>query len=171
AKVVNNSIRRAKNYFTLNRGRADGIRPGMGVASPDGVAGRVRAVSERYATVTSLLHTKLLIAAQLERGQAFGRLQWDGRNPRTAKLIDIVRHVKPQEGDTVVTSGYSALFPEGMPVGTIESVAIRDNDTYYDLRVRLFTDFSTLQHVYVIENLQRPEQDSLEVASTEPDEQ
>ncbi|SDL79590.1 rod shape-determining protein MreC [Catalinimonas alkaloidigena] len=165
AKVINNSVRRFKNYLTINRGTDDGIRPGMGVASSQGVVGRVKASSKHFSTVTSVLHTDMTVSAQIQGENAFGSISWDGTDPQRVQLNYIPRHIQIEVGDTIVTTGYSTLFPPYMAIGTIQDVNIDDNQTFYDIDVTLFNDLQTVTYVYVIENLLQEEQDSLEQVS------
>ena len=164
AKVINNSVRRVNNYFTLNVGKEDGIRPGMGVISPQGVAGRVKAVSANFATVTSLLHSQTLISAKLKSSGTFGSIKWDeGDDARTAGLYYIPLHVKVFKGDTVTTSGYNALFPEGVMIGRVLSVKKEADKSFFTIKVRLSVDFTKLSFVYVVRNERQAERDSLEI--------
>src|SRR5690606_8326650 len=160
--VINNSIRRTNNYLTLAAGTLDGIRPGMGVISPNGAVGRVKTVSKHYATVTSLLHSQMLISAKMKKDNTFGTIKWTGGDYRTALLDYIPLHIKPQVGDTIVTSGYNTVFPEGILIGTISEVERELDKSFYTIRVELSVDFAQLSFVYVVENPRRPEQDSLE---------
>ncbi|MDX5420470.1 MAG: rod shape-determining protein MreC [Hymenobacteraceae bacterium] len=161
-RVINNSIRRTNNYLTLAAGSLDGVEPGMGVISPNGAVGRVKTVSKHYATVTSLLHSQMLISAKIKKDNTFGTIKWTGGDYRTALLDYIPLHVKPAKGDTVMTSGYNTVFPEGIMVGTISSVAKEADKSFYTIRVKLAVDFAQLSYVYVVENPRRVEQDSLE---------
>lgn len=162
AKVINNSVSQVDNYLTINKGLEDGLKPGMGVVSPSGVVGRIKICSEHFSTVTSLLHTKMLISAEIQRNNAFGSVKWEGNDPYKAKLLYIARHIKPTLGDTVITSEFSTIFPSGLPVGIIRKIKIRDDDTFYDIDVELLTNFSTLSYVYVIQNTLKQEQDSIQ---------
>ncbi|WP_026236154.1 rod shape-determining protein MreC [Pontibacter roseus] len=170
-RVINNSVRRTNNYLTLAIGSQDGVKPGMGVISPDGAVGRVKTVSKRYSTVTSLLHSQLLISAKIKKDNTFGTIKWTGGDYRTALLDYIPLHVKPEQGDTVVTSGYNTVFPEGIMVGTISAVEKEADRSFYTIRVKLSVDFAQLSYVYVVESTRRPEQDSLELeAGIQPNE-
>ena len=162
AKVINNSVDRVNNYLTLSKGSADSVDAGMAVVSPTGVVGRVRNVSAHYATVTSLLHTKMVISAEIGRTRAFGTIKWAGKDTRTANLLYIARHLKPKVGDTVVTSSLSSVFPQGVRIGRISKVSIRDDDTFYNLEVQLSANFGALEYVYVVRNKLQAEQDTLE---------
>lgn len=165
ARVINNSTNRFKNYLTLNKGREDGVLPGMGVIGNTGVVGKVKSVSDHYSVVTSLLHTNLYVSAVIDSSNAFGSAHWNGGNPQQASLEFIARHHKLEVGDTVVTSSFNAVFPYGVPVGTIAEVQLPDNATYYDIKLDLATDFSSLPYVYVIKNKLLNEKDSLEQVS------
>ena len=163
AKVINNSVRRVNNYFTLNIGKKHGVTAGLGVVSPQGVAGRVKAVSENYATVTSLLHSQTLISAKLKRDGTFGTIKWDEEDDaRTASLHYIPLHVKISKGDTVITSGYNSLFPEGILIGRVLSVKKEADKSFFTIKVRLAVDYTNLGFVYVIKNENQAERDSLE---------
>lgn len=161
-RVINNSVRRMNNYLTLAIGSADGVQPGMGVISPDGVVGRVKTVSENYATVTSVLHSQMLVSAKIKKDDTFGTIKWTGGDYRTAMLEYIPLHVHPEEGDTVVTSGFNTVLPEGIPVGTIASVEKEQDKSFYTIKVRLAVDFAQLSYVYVVENTTMYERENLE---------
>lgn len=161
AKVVNNTVNRFTNFLTINKGREDGIEPGMAVISSLGAIGKVRTVSPHYSVVTSILHIDVQVSALLKRTGHFGTIQWDGINPDYVKLKYIPRHVQPVKGDSVVTSGYNAVFPEGIMVGLIEDIQLTD-ELFYDLRVKLSQDFRKLAYVEVVKNSLRNELDSLQ---------
>lgn len=160
ARVVNNSVDRVTNFLTINIGEDDGIKPGMAVISPQGVVGKVKVVSEHYAVVRSLLNIDMMVSATIKRTGHFGTVQWGGNNPDIVKLKFIPRHVNPVKGDTIVTSGYNAVFPEGILIGTIENV--KQMELFYDLDVKLTQDFRKISFVSVVRSHLKHEQDSLE---------
>jgi rod shape-determining protein MreC len=170
AKVINNSVRRMTNFITIDKGTDDGIEPGMGIINSNGVVGMVRAASKNYATVTSVLHSSVYLSSKIKSSNTFCSTNWDGKNPSLAKLLFVPRHVKVADGDTVVTSGFSGLFPEGIMVGTIKDKTITGDATFYDIKINLSTDFYQLQHVYVVKNQLKVEKDSLEQNSFDKDE-
>ena len=163
AKVIDNTTQWLHNYITLNKGKNDGIAPGMGVINESGVVGKVQAVSNHYAVVASLLHNDLMVSSKIKRLGTFGTTNWSGANPLLANLNYIPRHVQPQVGDTIVTSGYNAVFPEGIMVGTIADVNLADDENFHNIKIQLSNDFSTISWVYVIENQLLPEKDSIEM--------
>lgn len=152
ATVINNSISRPYNYVTINKGSDDGLRPEMGVMDQNGVVGIVNVVSSHYARVISLLNPNFRLSCKLRGSDTFGSLVWDGRDPRTALLEELPKHTQFHRGDTIVTSGYSAVFPEGIPVGVIEGKARGADDNFFTLRIRLLTDFTALSTVKIITN-------------------
>lgn len=162
ARVVNNTVAQFKNHLTINRGSGAGLAPGMAVVSTSGAVGKVKSVSEHFAVVTSLLNTDEQVSSVLKRTGNFGTAQWDGTDPRMIRLHYIPRHVQPQPGDTVVTSGYNAVFPEGVLVGIVREVDLKKEAQFYDIRVELAQDFRQLAYVKVIKSLLKQEQDSLE---------
>jgi rod shape-determining protein MreC len=163
AKVVNNHVDFVKNYITIDKGEDHGLMPGMAVISPLGAVGKVKLVSNHYAVVTSLLHIDVMVSARLKKTEHFGTVQWDGLDPDIVQFKYIPRHVQPAVGDSVVTSGY-AIFPDGIMLGTIAEVNLRDEVLFYDLKVKLSQDFRKLSFVSIVKNNLAVEQDSLEQA-------
>ena len=86
----------------------------------------------------------------------------DGLSYRYAKLTDIARHVHLSLGDTVVTSGFTRSFPEGVMIGTVEDFHLGDADTYFDVKLKLSVNFRSLSYVNVIQFINNEEQSLLE---------
>lgn len=162
ASVIKNSISRRNNFITLDVGSDKGIKPDMGVMSAVGAVGVVVAVSKHYALAISLLNNKTGISAKLRTTNFYGSLIWQGDDYRYATLNEIPNHVSIKQGDTVVTSGYSAIFPPGIPIATIEDFARNSDDNFYSIKVKLLTDFKCLANVFVIENINQQERKELE---------
>jgi len=169
AKVVNNHVDFVKNFITIDKGKDAGIEPGMAVISPLGVVGKVKLVSRHYGVVTSILHIDVMVSAVLKRTEHFGTIQWDGLDPNLVEFKYIPRHVDPVVGDSVVTSGYNAIFPEGIMIGIIDEVKLSDEALFYDLKVKLSQDFRKLSFVAVVRNHRQQEQDSLEQVIIKPE--
>lgn len=162
ADVVNNSVAHLANYITVDKGRLDGVVPDMGVVSERGVVGIVSTVSDHFSVIIPLLNPKFRLSCKVLGSSYFGSLGWDGRDPKFANLEELPRHVEFQKGDTVVTSGYSAVFPAGIIVGKVESFERQRDDNFYTLRVELMTDFRVLNNVRIIKNFRQAEQIGIE---------
>ena len=167
AKVINNSVNRRNNYLTLDKGSLQGIRPEMGVISAQGIVGIIKDTSGHFSSALSVLHKDARISARIKKNNYYGSLEWDGYNFRTATLKDIALHVKLQKGDTVVTSSFSKMFPEGILIGTIEEFSAKPGANFYTIEVKLLTDFSNLSSVYIVENVLKDEQLKLEEKQTD----
>lgn len=165
AKAINNSINRRNNFITLDKGSLHGIEPMMGVIAPDGVVGIVKDVSENFCSVISLLNKNTIISSKLKNSGYLGSVMWEGGDPTMGILLDIPKHAKLNIGDTVVTSGASAIFPDGVMVGTINDYNLKDGDNFYRVNVNLSTDFGKLAYTYVVKNLMDQEQKELESKS------
>ncbi len=163
AKVVNNSVLRSANYITINRGSKDGMQPGMGVISSKGVVGIVKSTSKNYSTVTSLLHQNLMISSQVLSTGTLGTTQWDALDPQFTKLHFIPKHEALKLGDTIITSGFNAVFPKGIHIGKVESFDSSEESAFYDARIKISNDFSSLDFVNVIKHELKEEKDSLEL--------
>lgn len=163
ARVVNNSTDRYTNYITVNKGYGHGIESGMAVISSVGAVGKVKTASKHFSVIMSILNIDLRISGILKRTGHFGTIQWDGRDPQTIEFNFVPRHVKPIVGDTIITSGYSGVFPEGILIGTVHEVSIRDEAPFYELQISLAEDFRKLSYVTIIKSNLLNELDSLEL--------
>ncbi|MBD5307751.1 MAG: rod shape-determining protein MreC [Bacteroides sp.] len=171
AHVINNSVNRTNNYITIDRGALDGIRPEMGVVDQNGVVGIVNIVGDHSARIISLLNPYLRISCKIKGQDVVGSLVWDGKNPMEAVLEELPRHAQFNLGDTVVTSGYSTVFPEGVPVGIVVERVTAPEENFRTLRVRLNTDFNTLSTVRIVldsmsEEVKQVEDDSKTIPKT-----
>jgi len=162
ARVINFSTATQRNFITINKGLRDGVQEDMGVVDQDGVVGIVRAVSDRFAVVIPVINNAFSVSCRFLSNDKLGPLHWDGIDYRYAQLEDIARHVEVHEGDTLVTSGLSDAFPEGIRVGIVEEAELGESDAYYHIKVRLAADFHRLGYVQVIQNEARVEQRQLE---------
>lgn len=161
ARVISNSISLQHNYITVNKGTADGVVSEMGVVDQNGVVGIVNVMGKKSSRVISLLNPNLRLSCKVKGSDYFGSLVWDGKSPYYAILEEMPRHVEFDKGDTIVTSGYSAVFPEGLNVGVIENQLTSGGDNFYSLRVRLLSDFTHLSTVRLIKNGMKGEYDAL----------
>ena len=159
AKVVQMTTDELHNYLTIDRGSRDGIQRGQGVRNSDGVVGIVRTVGRNYSVVLPIINTHTNLSCRFAKNDYIGTLQWDGKDCRFAQLADVAAHVVVNTGDTIVTSGLSPVFPEGIPVGIVENSVLKEGDSYYTIRVRLYTNFKRLKYVEVVQN---PHQQELE---------
>ena len=150
AHVINNSVHRPHNYITIQKGALDGIKPDMGVVDQNGVVGKVNVVGPHSARIISLLNNNLRLSCKVKSSNTVGSLVWDGDDYRVALLEEIPRHATFNKGDTIITSGYSTSFPEGIPVGVILGEKKGHDDNFHTLMVKLFTDFSKLSTVRII---------------------
>ena len=162
AKVISNSINRRNNFITLDKGRNHGIEPLMGVIAPDGVVGIVKDVSDNFCSVLSLLNKNTTISSKLKKSGYLGSVTWEGGNSTVAELSDIPKHARVNTGDTVITSGASTIFPENIMVGVIDEIKLEDGDNFYKIKLILSTDFGKLSYVYIVNNLLKTEQNTLE---------
>lgn len=161
AQVVNNSTNQANNYIIINKGKIDGIERDMSVISTDGIVGVVTDVSRHYASVMSLLHSKSVVGVRIKQSQELASLKWGTNNYRYGMVEDIPTHILLQQGDTILTSSHSFIFPADLMVGTVEEFYPTAIDALNKAKIRFATDFATLRHVYVIKDLHKPELDSL----------
>ena len=162
ANIINNSLNSVNNFITLNKGSDDGVRPEMGVFNSDGIVGVVYLTSKNRSIVIPLLNSKSSISCRVKGSESFCSLSWDGGDTRYSNLIDLPRYAQFEKGDTVVTSGFSSIFPGDLPVGTVEKIEDSADGMFYTVRVKLFVDFSRLTSVFIVGNDGYEEQSKLE---------
>lgn len=161
AAVINNNTRHPRNYFTINRGRLDGIKPGMGVVDQNGVVGIVNVTGDHMSRVISLLNETQRFSVKLKGSSFIGSLNWRGRDATIGYVEEIPRHAVYKTGDTIVTSGYSTTFPEGIPVGVVLNRVHSNDDSFFTFKVKLISDFKALSSIRVIKDVYKSEIDSL----------
>lgn len=155
ATICNKSIDRRNNRMTLDKGSKYGIKKDMGVIDAHGLIGVVRKVNSDYASVVPLINTVSRVSVLVKNKGYFGILEWEPYDYRRTKLTSIPKHANIETGDTIITSGFSTIFPKGIPVGTIEDIQLIRGSNYYDIVVRLNNDLGLAEDVYVIENLKK----------------
>ncbi|MBN8577815.1 MAG: rod shape-determining protein MreC [Cytophagales bacterium] len=163
AKVLANATQHYKNFITINKGMADGLAPGMAVVGDGGAVGKVKSVSNHFAVVISLLNVDEQVSGSIKRSNHFGTVRWDGVNMRYSTLQFIPRHAHPIVGDTIITSGYNAVFPQGIPIGYIREATLKPEAPFWDIRIELAQDFGRLAFVEVIKSKLLAEKDSLQL--------
>lgn len=167
ARVVNITTNKINNYITIDKGSLAGIKVKMAVIGSNGIVGIVKDVSENFSSVIPLLHKDFRISARVGAGGNLGSLSWNGENPEFAQLDEIPKQIKIAIGDKVFTSGSSLKFPENILIGTIARISSKTTDNFYDIQVKLSTDFRSLSYVYVVNNLMKNELEKLEKSNRE----
>jgi rod shape-determining protein MreC len=164
AIVINNSVNRNNNYITLNRGAKHGVKMQSAVlnGTGDGVVGVIVAVSNHFSTAMSVLHQESRISAKIKRNGFFGLAVWNGKDPRKLTLEAIPKHTKIMKGDSIVTSGYSTIFPEGIYIGSIDTFSYETGTNFYSIEFTLSADLNNLQYVYIVDDLMKKELKQLE---------
>jgi len=161
AKVIDITTNQEHNYLTLNKGSLDGIASGMGVIEGHNVVGVVSRVNDRFAQVVPLIHTSINLSSRIKKNGQIGFTHWSGHDASHIHLMEIGRHIPVEQGDTVITSGMTATFPEGMLIGVMDKVRLSEGDNYYNIRLHLSTDFRHLRYVQVLDNTCQKQMESL----------
>jgi rod shape-determining protein MreC len=162
SKVVLNTVGKRNNYIMLDKGTRSGIKKDMAVITSDGIVGTVVNVSENFSWVMSMLNKHTRISGRITKNNQMGTIIWNGVDHLYGTLTDIPAHVKISKGDTIVSSGYSYIFPAGLMIGTITDFRVEQGDHFYIIPFKFGVDFNALQYVYVVKNLMKDEQETLE---------
>ncbi|CAL2079603.1 rod shape-determining protein MreC [Tenacibaculum sp. 190524A02b] len=155
-KVIDNNYHLTYNFLTINRGKKHNISPEMAVVNSKGIIGITEEVSENYARVQSILNKDSKVNARFKNNPHYGSLEWNGKDYNVVQLTDIPRQARFQVGDTIITDGKSAIFPEGIPVGVVKNIPqkITAKNT---IDIQLFNDMSSIGSIYIIKNFHKSE--------------
>lgn len=167
AAVINNSLRKTKNYITINKGSEDGIKEGMGVISNSGIVGKVKYVSNNFSTVISLLNTSFFISSLIQESGTLSSVNWDGSDPTKLKLLYVPKHLSVFEGSEIITSSFDAIYPKGILIGKVISINSDVNSNFYDIYISSSQNFYSISKVYVINNPMNEEKKKLEKITNE----
>ena len=177
AKVISNNLSSFKNRLVINKGIKDGLKNEMGVINSDGIIGIINSTSKNYSSIMSILNIEIKINAKIKKTSHFGTLEWDGLSTKYLKLNDIPETANIKIGDSIVTGGMSLIFPEGIKIGVVSKISSNENqvtsfsiksgnndvfeyesrENYLNIKVKLNTDMSNLNNVYIIESLNKEE--------------
>jgi len=163
ATVINSTTNKRNNYITINKGSILGVEKGMGVISDDGIVGFVVDVSNHYAIIKTILSDKVNISAKIkEQEEVRGQIKWDGTDSEVLQLHGITSDIIVTGGETILTKGSNGVYPEGIVVGTLKNDFVNDGSLTLKLNVDLGVNFSQLYTVYLVKNILKTEQKSIE---------
>jgi len=155
ARVIDNNYAKTNNYITIKSADTSRIATEMGVITSQGIVGITDKTSYPYCSILSILNSNFSTNAKLKKSDHAGSLSWDGQDPNIIQLSDIQQQAPLKKGDTIETSGKSAYFPKGIPIGSIADFSLDKSGNFYTIQIRLFNDMTNLGHVYVIKNNDR----------------
>ncbi|MSP57265.1 MAG: rod shape-determining protein MreC [Flavobacteriaceae bacterium] len=163
ARVIRNSVGEQNNFIVLDQGYENGVKQHMSVVSPIGIIGIVVESTAHYSLVMSVLNSKFEITPYFKELKAsHGVINWNGEDPRYVELEEVNRFVKVKNGMQLFTSNYSLIFPAGIPIGTIVKSSSNLKANFFTIKVKLATDFSKIDMVSVVKNIQQEEIDQLD---------
>ena len=161
AKVINNSTNKRNNFIMLNKGHLQGIENHMGVIMGNRIVGQVVSISDHFCWVMSLLNKDSRISGKFKKNNQLVNIEWGGGDYQTGEVKEIPKHVVINSGDTIITSGNSDIFPEGLLIGTIDHFTIAQEENFNYATIRFATDFNSLSFVEVLIDMMRKEKENL----------
>jgi rod shape-determining protein MreC len=153
AKIIDISTNKRNNYFMIDKGYIEGVRGEMGVIAPNGVVGIITNVTDHFSSGMTVLHKDTKVSARVKKNNQLVSVSWKGGSYRIGTLEDIPTHVDLQEGDTVITSGNSHIFPEGIMIGVIRNVGMEEDQLFKTATLTYSTDYNSVNYVYVIRSM------------------
>lgn len=148
ADVIGKNLHLLQNTITLNVGGLDSVKPDMAIISESGLVGKVVTTSSGYSIGQLMLSKDFRASAKVLRSRVDGIIVWDGKSFLNLKNVAKTQDVK--EGDNVVTSEYSRMFPRNIKIGVVSKVTTQQGNLFKEIEVTPAVDFSTLEQVFVI---------------------
>lgn len=167
ARVISNTTNRRNNYLMISKGSLSGVEPHMGVIVGNRIVGQVVNVSRHFSWVISVLHKESKISARFLRNNQMVSVEWPGWNYRTGLVKEIPKHLRVVPGDTVVTSGNSEVFPNGILIGVIDELTVQNDENFNTATLTFLTDFNGLGYVEVVVDMFRKEKEQLKASFKE----
>ena len=167
ARVINNTTHLRNNYLMISKGKMQGIEPYMGVISEDKIVGQVVSVSRHFSWIMSTLHKSTRLSGKIQKNSQLVSVEWPGISPRRGLVREIPKHIRLYPGDTIITSGNSEIYPEGIRIGTIEEVQERPDENFNTATLTFLTDFNSLEFVQVVVDMFRKEKMELKASFKE----
>jgi len=134
----------------INKGKSDGLKKGMPVIIPEGIAGRVAEVTSHYAKVLLIFDQNSAVDAFVQRTRARGIVKGEATGKCVLKYV-LQKH-DIRVGDVVVSSGWDGVFPKGLRIGYVSGVVKRTSGMFQEVKVTPYVDFGKLEEVLVILN-------------------
>jgi rod shape-determining protein MreC len=164
AKVISNSTNKRNNFLMINKGRIHGIENHMGVILGNQLVGQVVSVSSHFSWIMSMLNKDSRVSGKFKKNNQLVNVEWQGGSYRRGQVREIPKHVEIIKGDTIITSGNSDIFPEGILIGTISDYTIAADENFNAGEILFSTDFNSLGYVEVVVDLMRKEKEDLKAS-------
>ncbi len=148
ARVVNKGMQPNLLSIVIEGGRSDGVNKNQAVLTPKGVIGKTIEVGNKASIVQLITDANFRLSVRILPSGATGILSAIDYNK--AQILEVPKNVIIKIGDKVVTSGFSDIYPPGLPVGTVEGVYEDRSSFQKVVNVRLPNDMTAFQYVFVI---------------------
>lgn len=152
ARVIARDPSNWTSTIVINRGSEDGIAKDMAVVTPQGLVGNVLSVAKNSARVQLILDRRSSVGGLVQRPESrvAGIIAGDNNNKMMVRMINIPRDADISEGDQIVTSGFGGIYPKGIALGEVESIANDDGGLLKYAVLKPSVDFQRLEEVSVI---------------------
>lgn len=148
-RVVARDVHRQKNFLIIDAGKSDGLESDMAVVDDQGIIGKVVLPGDDYSLVQTYLNTDFRVPGLIQPLRTFGIVRWDGTRLDRLLLDYVVRTEPVRKGQLVVTAG-SSIFPSGIPIGTVDSVAVRAGENLLEIFLAPATPIGSARHAFVV---------------------
>ena len=148
ARVVSQGISPLVSSITIDVGTDQGVEVNTAVLSVDGIVGRTISVGKTTSVAQIMTDYNFRASVKLEESGSTGILRW--KTEKVFEVWEILKTVSPRLGERVITSGYSDIFPRNLPVGEVTGIVDNPEMLHNIILARPFTDFTSLQHVFVV---------------------
>jgi len=148
AHVVNKGLQPGLLSIIIDMGREDGIEVNQPVLTPKGIIGKTIDIGKSSSVVQLITDMNYRLSVRILPSGATGILRWIGGGK--AQIREVQKNVEINIGDRVVTSGFSDIYPAGLPVGDVSGIYDERGSFQKIIDVDLPYDISAFQYVFVI---------------------
>jgi len=159
AEIVGKSTVELRHYATLDKGRKDGLDFGMSVRTDAGLVGVIVGYTDHYALLEQINNRNVKIATTFVRTGINGIVVWEGGEYLQMKNIPESFDVK--KGDEVITSNYSNIYPDGIPIGKVIKIENDPGSLFKKIIIQPAVNFASVEQVFVVNFLPDPERNKL----------
>ena len=136
------------NSVIVDKGRDDGVKKNMAVATHRGLVGRVVSVDSHTAKILLILDQRSAVGGMIQRSRDIGVVKGSESNYSYMEYLSHDADVKIN--DVVITSGLGSIFPKGIIIGRIVGIEKESHDLFQKVIIRPEVDFTKLEEVFVV---------------------
>jgi len=161
--VCAKTIHLNNNTMTLCQGESDGLTKRMGLITNKGVVGMTASCSDNFCKALLVVNRLSQISGKISGKEYSGSVNWNGHDPRTLTMSAVPKYASVSLGDTIVTSGFSTMFPPNIPIGIVSGYKEVSGQNELEIEVSMLEDLASLTEAYAVMYTKTEEKEALNI--------